>query len=77
MAARQRSRPGHVVPLAQLHPERADDLLGGTPLGALLGGLTAQAYGVRAAYLLLAVPAVLALGWLLASPVRGLRLPAE
>ncbi|MET0492812.1 MAG: MFS transporter [Actinoplanes sp.] len=50
---------------------------GGTPFGALLGGLTAQAYGVRVAYLLLAVPAVLALGWLLASPVRGLRLPAD
>jgi MFS family permease len=50
---------------------------GGTPFGALLGGLTAQAYGVRAAYLLLAVPAVLALGRLLASPVRGLRLAAE
>ena len=50
---------------------------GGTPFGALLGGLTAQAYGVRVAYLLLAVPAALALGWLLASPVRGLRLPAD
>ncbi|WP_158647448.1 MFS transporter [Actinoplanes sp. ATCC 53533] len=50
---------------------------GGTPFGALIGGLTAQAYGVRVAYLLLAVPAALALGWLLASPVRGLRLPAE
>ena len=47
---------------------------GGTPFGALVGGLAAQAYGVRVAYLVLAVPAVLGLGWLLASPVRGLRL---
>jgi hypothetical protein len=50
---------------------------GGTPFGARIGGLTAQAYGVRVAYLLLAVPAAPVLGWLLASPVRGLRLPAE
>lgn len=50
---------------------------GGTPFGALVGGLTADAYGVRAAYLVLAVPAVLSLVLLLASPVRGLRLATD
>jgi predicted MFS family arabinose efflux permease len=46
---------------------------GGTPFGALLGGWVAQAYGVRAAYLLLAIPVVVGAAALLASPVRGLR----
>jgi MFS family permease len=50
---------------------------GGTPFGALLGGLAADAYGVRAAYLLLAVPALLGLALVVASPVRGLRLPTD
>jgi hypothetical protein len=50
---------------------------GGTPFGALAGGLTADAYGVRVAYLVLAVPAVLSLALVLASPVRGLRLATE
>jgi hypothetical protein len=50
---------------------------GGTPFGALLGGLAADAYGVRAAYLLLAVPAVIGLALVVASPVRGLRLPTD
>jgi MFS family permease len=50
---------------------------GGTPFGALLGGLVAGAYGVRTAYLLLAVPAALGFVAVLASPVRGLRLPVE
>jgi MFS family permease len=50
---------------------------GGTPFGALLGGIAADAYGVRAAYLLLAVPAAIGLVTLLASPVRGLRLPVD
>jgi MFS family permease len=50
---------------------------GGTPFGALVGGLTANAYGVRVAYLALAVPAALSLCLVLASPVRGLRLVVE
>jgi len=50
---------------------------GGTPFGALLGGTAADAYGVRIAYLLLAVPAAIGLVALLASPVRGLRLSVE
>ena len=50
---------------------------GGTPFGALLGGIAADAYGIRAAYLLLAVPAAIGLVTLLASPVRGLRLPVD
>jgi MFS family permease len=50
---------------------------GGTPFGALLGGIAADAYGVRVAYLLLAAPALLGLALVLASPVRGLRLPVD
>jgi MFS family permease len=50
---------------------------GGTPFGALVGGLTADAYGVRVAYLVLAVPVVLSLALVLASPVRGLRLAVD
>jgi MFS family permease len=50
---------------------------GGTPFGALIGGLTADAYGVRVAYLVLAVPAVLSLFFVFASPVRGLRLVVD
>jgi MFS family permease len=50
---------------------------GGMPFGALLGGMAADAYGVRAAYLLLTVPAAIGLVTLLASPVRGLRLPVD
>ncbi|HEX5201451.1 hypothetical protein ACFQS1_35590 [Paractinoplanes rhizophilus] len=41
------------------------------------GGLAAGAYGVRAAYLLLAVPAAIGLALAVASPVRGLRLPTD
>jgi len=48
---------------------------GGTPFGALLGGLVADTAGVRVAYLVLAVPAAISLIALLASPVRTLRLP--
>jgi predicted MFS family arabinose efflux permease len=50
---------------------------GGTPFGALLGGLSADAYGVRVAYLLLAVPATLSVVLVYASPVRGLRLAVD
>jgi hypothetical protein len=46
---------------------------GGTPFGALLGGLAAQAGGVTVAYLVLAVPAAAGCLVLLASPVRRLR----
>jgi MFS family permease len=47
---------------------------GGAPFGALLGGLVAELAGARAAYLVLALPVLVGLGWLLASPVRGLRI---
>ncbi|TWJ21258.1 MFS transporter [Micromonospora endolithica] len=47
---------------------------GGTPFGALIGGLAADTYGVRVAYLVLAVPVVLSLALVTASPVRGLRI---
>ena len=50
---------------------------GGTPFGALIGGLTADAYGVRVAYVVLAVPPALSLALVLASPVRGLRLAVD
>jgi MFS family permease len=50
---------------------------GGTPFGALIGGLTADAYGVRVAYVVLAVPAAISLAIVLASPVRGLRLATD
>jgi len=50
---------------------------GGTPFGALLGGWLAQAAGVRIAYLTLAVPAAIGLAILLATPVRGLRIPTS
>ncbi|SCG68223.1 hypothetical protein [Micromonospora humi] len=46
---------------------------GGTPFGALLGGLVADTSGARVAYLVLALPVVLSLALVLASPVRGLR----
>lgn len=47
---------------------------GGAPFGALLGGLVAELAGARAAYLVLTLPALVGLGWLLVSPVRGLRI---
>jgi MFS family permease len=50
---------------------------GGTPFGALLGGLSADAYGVRVAYLLLAVPAALSVALVYTSPVRSLRLAVD
>lgn len=49
---------------------------GGTPFGALLGGWLAEAAGARIAYLTLAAPAAVGLAVLLATPVRGLRIPA-
>jgi MFS family permease len=50
---------------------------GGTPFGALIGGLVADAYGVRVAYLVLAVPVAVSFAVVLASPVRGLRLAVD
>ncbi|QLQ35341.1 MFS transporter [Micromonospora robiginosa] len=50
---------------------------GGTPFGALIGGLAADAYGARVAYLLLAVPVVLSLALVIASPVPGLRIRVD
>lgn len=46
---------------------------GGTPFGALIGGVVAETAGVRAAYLTLAVPVVIGLAVLLASPLPRLR----
>lgn len=46
---------------------------GGTPFGALLGGLVAQAAGIPAAYLVLALPPAVGCLVLIASPVRQLR----
>jgi hypothetical protein len=40
----------------------------------LLGGAIAQSTGARSAYLVLAPPAVVGLAFLLATPVRGLRI---
>lgn len=48
---------------------------GGTPFGALAGGLVAEAAGVRTAYAVLAVPVAVALTGLVSSPVRHLRIP--
>ncbi|BCJ74911.1 MFS transporter [Catellatospora sp. IY07-71] len=50
---------------------------GGTPFGAVIGGLAADAYGVRVTYLMLAVPVVLSLALVIASPVRGLRIAVD
>ena len=50
---------------------------GGTPFGALLGGITADLYNVRVAYVMLAVPAAISLSAVLASPVRNLRLEVD
>lgn len=46
---------------------------GGTPFGALLGGIIADTYGVATAYLCLTVPLGLALLMLLTSPVPRLK----
>lgn len=43
---------------------------GGAPFGALIGGVVAEAAGLRAAYLVLAVPLLVGLAVLLTSPVR-------
>ncbi|GIH15674.1 hypothetical protein Raf01_38460 [Rugosimonospora africana] len=48
---------------------------GGTPFGALLGGVLAGAAGTRVAYLALVVPVAVGLAALLLSPVRRLRTP--
>ncbi|MET8065333.1 MFS transporter [Micromonospora sp. NPDC005313] len=50
---------------------------GGTPFGALIGGLAADTFGVRVAYLMLAVPVVLSLALVVTSPVRGLRVTVD
>ena len=46
---------------------------GGTPFGALVGGLAGQAAGIRITFLVLTVPVAIGLAVLLASPVRRLR----
>ena len=50
---------------------------GGTPFGALLGGMIAEAAGVRLAYLALAVPGLVGLVVLLVTPVRNLRIAID
>jgi predicted MFS family arabinose efflux permease len=49
--------------------------LGGTPVGALLGGVAADAFGVRETYLVAAIPVVVAAFALWFSPVRRLGNP--
>jgi MFS family permease len=46
--------------------------MGGTPVGALLGGIAAEAFGVRVTYLLAVVPVAVAALVLWRSPVRRL-----
>ena len=48
---------------------------GGLPVGAILGGVIGEAYGVRAALLLASLGMLVAPVWLLLSPVRALRDP--
>jgi len=43
------------------------------PLGALLGGVLGEVLGLRLTLLVAVVGNTLASGWLLASPLRGLR----
>ncbi|MEW2377377.1 hypothetical protein AB0883_14925 [Micromonospora sp. NPDC047812] len=50
---------------------------GGTPFGALIGGPAADTYRVRVAYLMLAVPVVISLVLVVASPVRGPRIAVD
>jgi MFS family permease len=50
---------------------------GGTPFGALIGGLLAEDAGVQVAYLALAILPAVGLCWLLLSCVRGLRIATE
>jgi MFS family permease len=50
---------------------------GGTPFGALIGGVMADSYGVRAAYLVLAIPAILGLAMVLSPNVRRLHIVPE
>jgi MFS family permease len=50
---------------------------GGTPFGALVGGLVAQTTNARIAYTVLTLPVAVGLVLLLASPVRTLRVTTE
>jgi MFS family permease len=50
---------------------------GGTPFGALIGGVIADSYGVRVAYLVLAIPAVLGLALVMSRDVRSLHIIPE
>jgi hypothetical protein len=54
-----------------LAPDRQDRLV--HPLDGLLGGLLGETLGLRATLLVAVVGGALAPGWLLASPLRGLR----
>lgn len=52
--------------------------MGATPVGALLGGFLGQAIGLRAAIAVCAAGTLLALPWVVASPIPALKaLPAE
>jgi MFS family permease len=50
---------------------------GGTPFGALIGGVIADSYGVRAAYLVLAIPAAVGLAMVMSPSVRRLHIVPE
>jgi MFS family permease len=47
---------------------------GGTPFGALIGGFVADSYGVRPAYLVLAIPALIGLAMAMSRDVRSLHI---
>ena len=48
-------------------------MAGMLPVGALLGGLLGQALGLRATITLAAIGSLLSAGWILFSPVPGIR----
>jgi hypothetical protein len=50
---------------------------GGTPFGALIGGVIADSYGVRPAYLVLAIPAAIGLAMAMSRDVRNLHIVGD
>jgi predicted MFS family arabinose efflux permease len=52
-------------------------IAGVAPIGALAGGLLAEAIGVRATLLIAGIGIMLSTGWLILSPIRSLRGPPD
>ena len=52
-------------------------IAGVAPIGALAGGLLAEAIGVRVTLLIAGIGIMLSTGWLILSPIRGLREPPD